>query len=194
MCGRHFKSSVSKRERFEGDFSSSLACRRSFSCLQSKKDGRRNKSSLLYTKDSMKWYNKKILIWGWVILVIPIVCRSQWMRLSVIYIFTILMLLTHPQWYRLSSSPAVMILIKATTSCTKHLDTMLWGDTRSLSTALRARICGIQYQNASCNQIVNFTPSWSTYYICYILHGFLVFIFLLMIKLFLPKVGMYIRW
>ena len=42
---------------------------------------------------------KKLLIWRWMILVIPILCRSWWMILSVICIFTILMVLTHPREY-----------------------------------------------------------------------------------------------
>ena len=39
---------------------------------------------------------KKRLIWGWVIIVIPILCRSWWISLSIIYIFPILIVLTHP--------------------------------------------------------------------------------------------------
>ena len=47
-------------------------------------------------------------MWGWVILVIPVLCLSQWIILSIIYIFTILMVLTHTLWiqikFKLSSA------------------------------------------------------------------------------------------
>ena len=98
---------------------------------------------------------KKRLIGGWVILIIPIFCRSLWMSLSVIYIFTILMVSTHPWGYRWSSSPAVPILWRATTSCTIFLAKIMWGNTRSLSEALSSRICGSRYQHTSCIQIEN---------------------------------------
>ena len=49
---------------------------------------------------------KKRFIWGWVILVIPILCRSRWISLIVMYICTILMVLT-------SDGPA-LYLVEAT--------------------------------------------------------------------------------
>ena len=136
---------------------------------------------------------KKSLIWGWVILVIPILCRSWWMSLIVIYIFTILMILTHPQRYRWSSIPAVLILCREMNSCTKYLVTIMWGNTRTLSADLLAKICRSQYWNASCTQIGNFTPSWSTYYLCSILHSCLVLPLLLTRKLLVSKVDMQTR-
>ena len=137
---------------------------------------------------------KKRLIWGWVILVFLILCRSRWLSLSGIYIYTILMVLTHPWGYRWSSSLSVLILYTETTSCKMFLYGILWGDTRSLSDALHGRIRGSQSQHASCIQIGNCTPSWSTSDICSIFHGCLIVTFMLMRKLVVSKVVMCIRW
>ena len=134
-----------------------------------------------------------ILIWGWVILVIPILCRSWWMILSIIHIFNISMVLTHSQGYIRSSSPAVLTLCRETASCTHVFVTILLGYTRSLSAALRASIHGSQYRHASCIQIVNCTPSWSTFYLCSILHGCFFVPLMLTSKLLVSKLGMWIR-
>ena len=130
---------------------------------------------------------KKWLIRGWVILVIPVFSHLQWISFSAIYIFIVLMVLTHPQGYIGSSSSAVLIMCRATTSCTKYLATIMWGNTRSLSADFLARIRGSQYQHASYIQTGNCTPSWSTSYMCSILHGWLVVILLLMNKQVIPK-------
>ena len=127
------------------------------------------------------------------ILVIPIFCRPRWMNLNTIYILTILMVLTRPLGYILSSIELVIILCRATNSSKKTLATMLLGDTRGLIADLCACILGSQYQHANCIQIRNGTPSWSTSYLCCIFHGCSVFPFLLVIKLLVSKVGMCIR-
>ena len=106
------------------------------------------------------------LIWGWVILVIPFFSLSRRISFSCIYIITILMVLTHPWIYIWNSNPEVLILCRATTSFKNVLSKILWGDTISLSNALRYRIYGSQYQHASCIQIGDFTPYWSTSYLC----------------------------
>ena len=137
---------------------------------------------------------KKRLKLLWVILVIPILCSSPCISLRVTYTFNILMVLTRSQGNRWSSSPAVLIMCREMNSCTNVLIAILWGNIRILNSDVRARIRGIQYQHASCIQIGNCTPSWITYYLCYILHGWLVMTFLLMRKLLASKVHMWIRW
>ena len=51
--------------------------------------GRQNTPSLISSEDLVKWSNEKLLIWGWVILAIPILCHSRWMNLSIICVCTI---------------------------------------------------------------------------------------------------------
>ena len=136
---------------------------------------------------------KRRFVWGCVILVILTLCRSRWIIMSVIYIFIILIVLTHPWGYIWSSSPAVLILCRSTTSCTNFLVKIMWCDTRSLSADLRARIRGSQYWHASCIKILNCTYSWITSYQCSILYGCLVDLFLLMIKWFISKLDKWIR-
>ena len=79
------------------------------------------------------------------------------MSLSGIYIFTILMVLTHTQGCRWSSSQAVFILCRKTTPCTKFSLKILWGNTMSLSAELRARICGSQIPERKVH------PNWKFY-------------------------------
>ena len=142
------------------------------------------KRHLLLSLLNIFWSNqmKNILIWGLVILVLTILCSSRWISLRDIYICTILMVLTHPRGERQSSIPEVLILCRATTSCTKVLATILWGEIRILSAALCDRILRRQYQHTSYIQIGDCTPYWSTYYLCSIFNGCSVVIFLLMIK------------
>ena len=135
---------------------------------------------------------KNLLIWWWMILVVSILCHSCLMSLSVIYIFTILMVLTHARGYIWSSIPGVMILCRVMTSSTHFLASMLWGDTRILNDSLCSRIYRIQYLHASCIQIGNCTPYRSTSYLCSIFHGLFVVTFLLMIKILASKSYMWI--
>ena len=137
---------------------------------------------------------KKSLINAWVILVFPILCSRQWMGLVVIYIFTILLVSNHIWGYIWSSSPAGMIMYMATTSLKIYLATMLWGDTRILSAALRDRIRRSKSQRSSYIQIGNCTLPWSTYYLCSIYHGWLVETFLLTRKRLISMIDMRIRW
>ena len=137
---------------------------------------------------------KRLFIWLWVILAIPNVCRSKLMSLSGVYVCTILIILTHPQGWRWSSRPAVLILCRVTTSCKTIFEETLQVEKRILSAPLRSRIREIQSQQASCILIVNWTPYSITSYLCLVFHGCLVVPFLLMRKLFFPKLGMCIRW
>ena len=126
--------------------------------------------------------------------IIPILWHWQWMSLSIIYIFTILMILTHTPEYIRSSSPAVLILFSPTTSCTKYLVILIWGNTNTLSADLLTNIRGRQYQHTSNTKIRNCTPYWSTYYMCSIFHGFLVVSLMLIIKKLVSKVDICMRW
>ena len=124
----------------------------------------------------------------------PIFCRSLWMNLSIVYICTILIVLTHTHGYRWFSSPSVLILCRSTTYCTKFLAAMMLGDTSSFIDALRARIHGNQYKHANFTQIGNCMPSYSKYYLCSIFHHCLVVSFLLMSKRLVSKVDIWIIW